>query len=653
MDRHGRREIRAVADKVAGWVAGATNVGERRSRVREDAGRAVEAFRGAVLRLGNDSERWWSALPLGAADRARLDSVACASSLAPVSDADEALLGEVSEAVPDALRTVKGAVGGRRFISGEKRRAAGVDAADYLRSVHDRGVERGIERLLAGLTGGDIPGETPPVGIRQTAGAVAARLPNIGDGYEIIDVCEFRGLADAISQVETILHRERYLRDAVRAAVDTIKRSGARPLLTDMAIEHLRDVTRDRIPVRALRKAGITSVSDVLHHGRRLGQLDGIGAATAGSIRAAADRLFEATCEEFPLRLDPRDRSPGATLLLVKLDEWSHARRLAGAQAELAEVAALTPLKAALRDDSVSHVVVAGADRGVGSLRHAVAHVIDCGSRAMEQTRLVSSNSAWDNFIARPADYYALLSELGLNADEENSRGDLPDELVEAIRVFELNTDAVTATLRAYQNFAARFALVQRKVVIGDEMGLGKTIEAIAVRADQHSRGVTRSLVVCPAAVITNWMREIADKSTLRAHRLHGNDRQHALRNWRHHGGVAVTSYGTLGALPLESEIDESVGYVVFDEAHYIKNPQAKRSRRSTRLIKKCDGAILLTGTPMENHVAEFRNLVGYLRPDLTVGADEFRPRKFRRQIAPAPTYAVTRRTFSPSSRNS
>lgn len=56
---------------------------------------------------------------------------------------------------------------------------------------------------------------------------------------------------------------------------------------------------------------------------------------------------------------------------------------------------------------------------------------------------------------------------------------------------------------------------------------------------------------------------------------------------------------------------------MVIDEAHYIKNPDAQRTRNSRRLLDKCDRAILLTGTPLENRLDEFRNLVAYLRTDL------------------------------------
>ena len=66
------------------------------------------------------------------------------------------------------------------------------------------------------------------------------------------------------------------------------------------------------------------------------------------------------------------------------------------------------------------------------------------------------------------------------------------------------------ASLRGYQSFGARFAIVQRKVIIGDEMGLGKTVESLAVLTHLRAKGSHHFLVVCPAAVVTNWVREVS-----------------------------------------------------------------------------------------------------------------------------------------------
>lgn len=78
---------------------------------------------------------------------------------------------------------------------------------------------------------------------------------------------------------------------------------------------------------------------------------------------------------------------------------------------------------------------------------------------------------------------------------------------------------------------------------------------------------------------------------------------------------------------------------LVVDEAHYVKNPQAKRSQAVEEWADGADRVLFLTGTPMENHVTEFRNLVGYLQPDVTSQIDAAQafvaPAAFRRALAP------------------
>ena len=93
----------------------------------------------------------------------------------------------------------------------------------------------------------------------------------------------------------------------------------------------------------------------------------------------------------------------------------------------------------------------------------------------------------------------------------------------------ELDTELLTLeSLRQYQHFAARFIVRQRKVIIGDEMGLGKTIEALAAIAHLTQARQRHTLVVCPAAVVANWIREIESKTSITAHRLHGAERDTA-----------------------------------------------------------------------------------------------------------------------------
>jgi SNF2 family DNA or RNA helicase len=194
-------------------------------------------------------------------------------------------------------------------------------------------------------------------------------------------------------------------------------------------------------------------------------------------------------------------------------------------------------------------VVVLARDASHDALRAAINDVRALAIEASQASSL-DSIDPWDDFLQGPAAYYSWLHELGFNAeDEEKAHGELPEDVVEAIRAFELDTSQLNVPLRGYQHFAARFSLVQKKVVIGDEMGLGKTIEALAALAHLSAKGLRHSLVVCPAAVVTNWTREALSKSMLDSHRLHGPDRSNALRSWIRRGGVAVTTYESLGGV--------------------------------------------------------------------------------------------------------
>src|SRR5207302_7217721 len=102
--------------------------------------------------------------------------------------------------------------------------------------------------------------------------------------------------------------------------------------------------------------------------------------------------------------------------------------------------------------------------------------------------------------------------------------------------------------------------------------------------------------------------------------------------------GVAVTTFRTLSSLSKPEGVDVTV--LVVDEAHYIKNPTAERTKEVRRWIDGVDRVLFLTGTPMENRVEEFRTLVGHLQPEVarriptTVGIAGAKP--FQKAVAPA-----------------
>ncbi|MCA9172167.1 MAG: DEAD/DEAH box helicase, partial [Planctomycetales bacterium] len=406
--------------------------------------------------------------------------------------------------------------------------------------------------------------------------------------------------------------------------------------VADMPVERLKEATRDRISTAPLKEAGIKTVLDVINAGS-LQHLPGIGPTLATRIKGAAQTLWQTTYDEMPARIDIKRRTPQATELLRRLRVWDGVRRSIGGTDDLNLAEELGPLSAAVTSSVTNAVAFCAPGATAAGLLESIERLRQRARRLSDAGQIGDSGDPWDDFLTRPADYFALLSELGfITEDDEKTHGDLPDDIIEAVRALELKTEYLSASLRGYQSFGARFGLVQRKVVIGDEMGLGKTVEAIAVLSHLRAIGSHHALVICPAAVVTNWVREVSSKSKLAAHRLHGPDRGAAAEYWRRKGGVAVTTFDSLNWLHQNVSGLGELACVVIDEAHYIKNPDAIRTRNSRRLLDSCDRAILLTGTPLENRIEEFRNLVGYLRPDLVVDATEIAPRRFRRQVAPA-----------------
>jgi len=208
----------------------------------------------------------------------------------------------------------------------------------------------------------------------------------------------------------------------------------------------------------------------------------------------------------------------------------------------------------------------------------------------------------------------------------------VPSEIASAVHRHPLDTSLLTVSLRGYQAFGAKFALTQDQVIVGDEMGLGKTVEALAAIGHLHAQDATHSFVVCPASVVVNWTNEIRHKTRLRPHRLHGSEREQSFKTWRRTGGVAVTTYDSLRSL--DPPADVTIALLVVDEAHYVKNPDAQRTRHVRRWIAAANRTLFLTGTSMENRVDEFKTLIGHLQPavaqrvrtvDGLLGADRFR----------------------------
>jgi superfamily II DNA or RNA helicase len=457
-------------------------------------------------------------------------------------------------------------------------------------------------------------------------------LPQPRLGFTDVTPSDRRKLAAIVNAASAA----REAADNAHAAADDVRAEDVENALKAMELDTLKKASpQDKFRVTPLEAYGVRNVWDVLQFQQKydLASVSGLGELSARAIVQAALRLSEAVRDDTPVRIDVKRRSERTAALLVALRRWDTARKFNPTEDELALAEALTDLF--LLNPSADRAIVV-AEWSIGEPPHLLAEVL---ASVLDRVPppLVADVDIWQDFLSRPADYFGMLTELGFTTeDEKKMHGDLTEEIIEAVRAQELRRDFLTASLRAYQSFGARFALAQEKVVIGDEMGLGKTVQALAVLAHLRATGHSHFLVVCPAAVVGNWIRETEKHSKLSAIRLHGSlmDRHYAAKAWIRNGGVAVTTYDLLPwAQEHINQVD--VGCAVFDEAHYIKNPDTNRSLASVEVMDSVKYVMLMTGTPMENRVQEFRNLIGYIRPDLSESAPEFLASRFRKHVAP------------------
>lgn len=635
----GSKELSAESgDEVRSWVKAAIDVTTARDQITAEATNLAAELLRRVVHGDGASQHFRQIIPLSADDVAAVQSFARRACLVPIEPDIQNEIVRLTTRVAEEQANLHKVTGfGRLLLFGgtrDKARLAEQFLANYHQRFQGTGLRESIERV-APADDSRIPTLTVTDLLTEWVG-FKRRLPDRGANAAIEDSRQFAILPNATQAIRRAMDERATRRKAAINAGNAIRNMETDRLLADMAVDRLREATREKIRVNALIDNGITNVLAVLRNEHRLDALEGIGDLTAVRIRGAARTLRQNTFDDMPMRIDIKNRTKGHTEFLRRLRSWDAARRMSATAEEEAVIEELQPVANAIAKDTSHLLVVPSVGSTVERLREAIQTVGGVARRVADAEETAVSGDPWDDFLSRPADYFALLSELGfITEDEEKSHGELPAEIIDAIRDFELRGDNLVASLRGYQSFAARFALVQKKVIIGDEMGLGKTVEAIAVLAHLRSKGESNSIVICPAAVVTNWVREISAKSKLAAHRLHGPDREWAAKNWKRNGGVAVTTFETLSWLTKNVKVHD-LSCVVVDEAHYIKNPDALRTQRTTKLINACPRAILLTGTPLENRLDEFRNLVGYLRSDLAVDANEFSPKKFRRQVAPA-----------------
>jgi SNF2 family DNA or RNA helicase len=182
------------------------------------------------------------------------------------------------------------------------------------------------------------------------------------------------------------------------------------------------------------------------------------------------------------------------------------------------------------------------------------------------------------------------------------------------------------AELRDYQRDGVRFLLALSRWSPGacllDEMGLGKTVQSIALLVARM--GLGPALVVCPTSLVDNWCGEFARFAPeLNALPYRGKERQTQLARLAP-GAVLVVSYELLLRDRAHFE-GLSFASQIIDEAQMVKNARTLKARA----LMSLDVAfrVALTGTPVENRLADLWSLFHCIAPGLLGSWPRFRAR--------------------------
>ena len=221
-----------------------------------------------------------------------------------------------------------------------------------------------------------------------------------------------------------------------------------------------------------------------------------------------------------------------------------------------------------------------------------------------------------DPWVVTHLDGFLAMHGVDVDAPAEAALEDLREEAAEAQAQIKRSkateappiegvAERMGGELQPFQWAGVKYLLDARRAFLSDEQGLGKTVQALAT---MEADDAFPAIVVCPASLKLNWLRET--------------------KKWLPHRSVEVVEGGV--AVPKTGDITiinyEVVGKhlntlarlrpeaVVVDESHYCKNPRAKRTqavRKLSESVVRGGLRVALTGTPVLNHAEE---LISQLR---------------------------------------
>ena len=384
----------------------------------------------------------------------------------------------------------------------------------------------------------------------------------------------------------------------------------------------------------------------------KLANLRGVGPKSAYALKSCASTYVQDVKQSERLRISPDNRTTKASNLVKSLYQLDKLNGVAEEGRFLRDTALGDKdliKKARASANPIIWLFSKNKEEAIESMQEIQALLqspLETDIEQLEEKRsdiLKAEHKVyWGAFCDDPARYYSLLEESHSLRKEPKKRSedksylDIFDPgLREQIEQVKLETEGLKCVLRPYQKFGVKYILNQRNVLLGDEMGLGKTIEAIATIVSLKNNGDSHFVVICPASVLINWQREISKHSDMPSYVLHGSDFQENLKKWAANGGIAITNFESTSRF----SCDRNISLTVVDEAHYIKNYSAARTRNTVKILNKSNRRLLMSGTPLENKLDEMVALINLLQPEIVRKIyslpQPINRYEFRRVIAP------------------
>lgn len=160
-----------------------------------------------------------------------------------------------------------------------------------------------------------------------------------------------------------------------------------------------------------------------------------------------------------------------------------------------------------------------------------------------------------------------------------------------------------------HQKEAIQKLVENKKFILADDMGLGKTTSTIIAALET---GAKKVLIICPATLKINWKREIENYSDRPIFISEG-------KQFSTEDDFVIVNYDIMKNFHDPKKKDDSLilmskfDLIIIDEAHYIKNAQAQRTKLINDITKSVDRLWLLTGTPMTSRPIDYFNLLSLI----------------------------------------